>query len=307
MKKIITTALCCISILLALKLSAQELPLGTQPIKYNGGFAGETGNLRMNFGSGLTTSSITLNNVNAITVDGFIPKIRTGVGVSTGYGHSKHNFNAIQINGALAENEMNDKVTFITFAISPKLSFRGKYTFAPFFDYSYTNFNSNTKWGFLDSVETFRNNTSSWSAKGRAGFLFNTRKLYVGITFDIFNASKRFGNRYSIFTTNDFTTSYFLLGYSFQKSLESKFSVTPQLVLGFRKFPGSKPEILLEDFSLMFKYKKVIWGLNNSGVAIGFQSRKYKILLSQFYNSGYYGSLTLRYIFKNNSKSLLNY
>lgn len=246
-----TAAICCLGILLSLNAFCQDLPpLGSLPMLYNGGFAGESGDLRINAGGiyrhEKNNSYEDSQSSFYLSADGLIPKIRTGIGASAIYSNSTNGL--------------------YTLSVSPKIPLKGRYTIAPFVDVNYV--------GRAD-----RHLDSHFRI--RAGVLFNSRKLYLGLSLDPFERLTFQG------------------GYSFQKSPQSKFSFTPQLVIGYvRHIYEGKNHIALRDFSLMFRYQKIIWGLNRNGVALGYQSDKLKVMISQIPLRGHYlGSLSLRYIF----------
>jgi hypothetical protein len=57
------------------------------------------------------------------------------------------------------------------------------------------------------------------------------------------------------------------------------------------------------DFNLNFRYKKIIWGLNLTGVHVGWQTDRLRIVLSDSLDylerePGYAANIALRYIFK---------
>jgi hypothetical protein len=57
------------------------------------------------------------------------------------------------------------------------------------------------------------------------------------------------------------------------------------------------------DFILNFRYKKIIWGVNTTGVHVGWQTDKLRIMLSDNLgytrrdDPGYAANIALRYIF----------
>lgn len=99
------------------------------------------------------------------------------------------------------------------------------------------------------------------------------------------------------------------MGYTFQRSSESKFSFTPQLLLSIDKFNSSAPlRIHFEDFILNFRYKQFIWGFNNRGIHVGWQTDKLRLMLTNGLGIGvgknnfsYTGNLSFLYVF--NSKN----
>jgi hypothetical protein len=129
----------------------------------------------------------------------------------------------------------------------------------------------------------------------------------------------------------------FVVGYTFQRTPESKFSFTPQIVVSYERFNNvysmwngqvgvidKVRYITLVDLNLTFRYKKLITGINSNGLMVGYQNSKFKLQVTNFYsNNGgsgmwislsdhthimtrqfhlarptYFGSISLRYIFR---------
>ena len=67
-------------------------PLGALPMIYNGGFAGESGSQRMIISTSFVDSEMQNESLYSASFDAFIPKIRTGIGVSGGHSISKFTF-----------------------------------------------------------------------------------------------------------------------------------------------------------------------------------------------------------------------
>jgi hypothetical protein len=146
----------------------------------------------------------------------------------------------------------------------------------------------------------------------RAGFLMNTRKAYFGLSTNVYSSIhhdhthielKRFNTARGVIYP-DFIL-YAQSGYTFQRSPDSKFAFTPQLVLGYyhpsdKYIPGDVADgLFLKDLSVMFRYNKLIWGGNITGYAVGLQSTRLKLMYTQrldFMN--YSANVSLRYIFK---------
>src|SRR5688572_10255045 len=84
MRKVIT-AVTCIGIALTFKLQGQDMkiPLGTMPMIYNGGFAGEGEHPRINTG-GYYSSMWGYSKINdygyIVSYDQFVRALRTGIG-----------------------------------------------------------------------------------------------------------------------------------------------------------------------------------------------------------------------------------
>jgi hypothetical protein len=211
--------LTCLGILLSyFSYSQVSPPLGSLPMLYNGGFAGESGQGRLALGI-QTSKRLWNGNFSGYgSYDHFFSKISTGIGLTAIVGTQ----NAYIL------------------SISPKISFKGKYTLAPFVEGSYIS----------DKFE------------GGGGFLFNSQKFYLGYSLTTF-------------------ASFLQIGYSFQRLPESVFSFTPQLVFQINSI--SRPDIDIPAYSFIFRYKKFITGINDNGLALGYQGKKDKIVLSQNY------------------------
>lgn len=143
--------------------------------------------------------------------------------------------------------------------------------------------------------------------KTRAAILVNAPKWYVGYSIDLFTHNEirysstdfgvNFGRRFR---------SYWQFGYTFQRSSESKFSFTPQLLF-LTNIPAYGDDFRYFGFTalnLNFRYQKVIWGLSNAGLHVGLQTKRLRLMLASTARSGgfsgtsYVGNLSFRYIFK---------
>jgi hypothetical protein len=198
----------------------------------------------------------------------------------------------------------------VSAAVAPKFSLRGKWTLSPSLDLEYL--------GGRSTVNDIRNlgfEGERW--RGRAGLLVNTSKFYFGYSFVVMDRlSQRFSNGISKAGRPTGFNSYLQLGYTFQRSPESNFSFTPQLTwaIGTGDFPAfdyrQKAGInYFQAFSLNFRYKQFIWGVNNTGVHVGWQSSRVKVMASNGIgsagdgSSGYAGNVSLRYMVKDNPTS----
>jgi hypothetical protein len=250
-------------------LNAQSIPVGSIPIFYNGGFAGEAGAARIAGFSYFESGGKSRPSIsNIISYDNFFKSTRLGIGVMVGQSNVVYDF--------YSQN------SFAKISLSPKFSFKGKYTFAPFLDLSLGGLN----------------------ASGGAGVLINSLNGYIGLTFSSMLNAVRHSN-----------TVYFPFiqaGYTFRRTPESKFSFTPQMALGYTE-TSIQRNYFHKDLNLTFRYKKLIWGANlySGGFMIGFQNSNFKIQLNQSLVRRYYTdikasdqgnfyncSLSIRYIFK---------
>jgi hypothetical protein len=154
-------------------------------------------------------------------------------------------------------------------------------------------------------VVTWQDGFERHWVRSRAGVLFNTDKYYVG-----YSAILLMGRHVDYL-------SHLQLGYTFGSSSKSNFSFTPQLALrlGYngRYSPHSTwyvgsirgKGVGVEAFSLGCRYKQFLWGVNNVGVHVGWQTERLRVTVTN--NAGlvrladfmpYTGNLSLRYVFK---------
>jgi hypothetical protein len=280
-----------------------EIPLGALPMQYNSSFAGEAGGPRISssFGYGIKRYASVLANsayylshsyILYTSYDQFIPKLRTGIGFTAG------------VDGSSATNGAS-KGTYVAFAIAPKFPIKGKVTISPSIDVRYSSYK-----GLSDFID------DKWRTKGnsfttRAGLLINTPKFYIGYSANMLS------NSAIEYTYHDSTfsgvspkgfTSFLQMGYTFQRSSESNFSFTPQLLfqIGSANTYYGHGLVHLEAVNLNFRYKKFIWGISNAGLHVGLQTKKFKAAVANSFgfssSSNLYGvNLSLRYTFKSDN------
>jgi hypothetical protein len=285
-------------------LQAQRMiPAGALPTRYNGGFAGEAGVPRVASFSYFTDTDYMIfsdpplrsnwTSVGSlISVDHFLKKIRSGVAFTVGHERSDY-----------------FSYTAASLAISPKFSFRGKYTFAPFVDLSFVR--ENFLWEAGLTPAPYKRNDYIL----KTGFLINSEKAYVGISAEVFD-----------FTTTTYSDNkirflseikYVLqAGYTFQRKPDSKFSFTPQILFTYQRYNTGLYSGLEDwyddtalDINLSFRYKKFITGLNNTGIMFGFQNDRFKLQVSNFFANtfrAYSGSIGLRYIIQENPSAKMS-
>ena len=288
----IRTAFVCVGILWTLNSYCQNIPMGTLPMLYNGGFAGESQHGRLNGGIGIssypyrissTTSSQSTDYASCYfaSYDQFITKLSLGVGLTFSHDYNRYSYNS---------ELYFKKREYILLSVSPKLSFKGKYTLAPFLDVAYIN----TR-GDVGNAYRFIPMDDSWSV--RTGFLFNSKKFYAGFSYYIFNTDHRTA-MYPYYATVGVEGSSYVIqaGYTFQRRPESNFSFTPQVA--YLHFNGASGI----DLNFMFRYKKFIWSINNNGLGLGMQHKNFRFMVSQSYiffsKQAWSGSLSLRYVLK---------
>jgi hypothetical protein len=273
-------AWCVVALLFSKKAGAQQVPIGALPTKYNGGFAGEAGSLRIasfsyfNFGeTGYYVGQNWPGRGSFISIDRFFKKIGSGVAVTIG-----------QEGGGSQYTHYKNTSTGL--AISPKFSFRGKYTFAPFADFSYEASNYKFEYPFL----ILRHDTiSHWKNKNlitKTGFLINSSKAYIGVSAQVLTVWT-LGYRDTTITHFLSQMKYTLqAGYTFQRTPESKFSFTPQLLVYYDRYSYVNQTTLQRvhintievlDINLMFRHQKIIWGINSTGLMLGYQTNRFKL------------------------------
>lgn len=244
-----------------------------------------------------------------VSVDHFLRRLRSGVAFTAGRMAEDQNM--------LADYQKHS-ISFGSITISPKVSAKGKYTFAPFVDFYFGHERDtvaqdhHTAW--LHRWNEFRIKT---------GFLINSEKAYVGLSAQIFEyTSVPFEETSMKFFQN---VKYILQGgCTFQHKPESKYSFTPQFAFGFARqhltyLTQYYPSLFEDwranyyyDFSLVFRYMKFITGLNTTGVMLGYQNTRFKLQISNsFWENPSYSSLTysgsigLRYVFRKNETTAI--
>ena len=305
MSTLLKAGLLFVGCLLSLAANGQEnaeVPLGALPTQYNGSFAGETGSPRLNTLMGLSYNRYYGGSYRTYaSYDQFIPALRSGVGLTAGYGRTWQGGERFA-----PDYEGSGYGTYFSAAIAPKFSMGGKLTLSPSLDLSLQSGRSSSS---QPAQLTWKSSGST--VRSRIGLLLNTEKFYVGYSVLLLD---RFNNSVENDTiswrasgrTEKFT-SYWQFGYTFGRGTESKFSFTPQLVFttGTRQY-SRRGYVLFApvDFNLNFRYKKIIWGVNSTGVHLGWQTDKLRIMLSddlQYVRRdepGYGANIALRYIFK---------
>jgi hypothetical protein len=289
-------ALFGMALLLSLSCYGQwgvNLPVGVMPMQFNSSFAGEAEALRLN-----TTFSYYYSKFDQdlqrqqgaayhASLDKFIPALKSGIGFTV----SKVTYTSKSRRSKFEEHETDsDAGSYsLAVAIAPKLSIKGKYTFSPSLDFSYRRYNRISYFS-QDRVQ------SNW-LYSRIGLLFNTQKYYVG---------------YSAFLIQDYGRqwlpdpgffSYLQAGYTFQRSPESKFSVTSQLMYLLTDRDLKDGRVVIWP-NLTFRYSQFMAGINHTGIHIGFQSEKTRIVLSSYLwgsrEAGPFssGNMAVRHIFK---------
>jgi hypothetical protein len=324
MFKLLTFVVLSAGILLFLPTFGQgwaDIPLGAMPMQYNPSFAGQMGGPRISSSMGYDLLKFNYRDVPEsrkksyslyTSYDQFIPAIRSGIGITAGFGGDKNIFNSVVINNKHVRHDITDRNKFLSIALAPKLSIKGKYTLSPSVDMAYATFRSHTIYYPDYPADSGRRNINfinqEWQSK--AGLLLNTNKFYMGYSVVLFNYLKNPATNSFLNIKVDFQ-SFFQIGYTFQRRSTSKFSFTPQLLLSISKFNSAAPlRLQFEDIIVNFRYQQFIWGGNNRGIHLGWQTDQLRILFTNSLGIGggsgtnrfrYIGNLSLRFIL--NSKN----
>ena len=271
------------------------VPIGTLPTYYNGGFAGEAGAPRVASFSYLQRSFSTNPRISRlshhgtfISVDHFLKKIRSGVAFTA----SSQNFNRAFMAGSENFNS-NSNGAIVSMAISPKFSFKGKYTFAPFADFSYARFH--TRW--TNDPPNLTSDYVTHNFKIQSGFLINSARAYLGVSANVASYATEVSTMEEKWRTLSNMVYTLQAGHTFQRTPESKFSFTPQLALSFMSYSFMSYQnngnimtkvrvnvINLMDLNLMCRYGKLIGGINSSGLVLGYQTEKFRLQMTNFYS-----------------------
>lgn len=260
------------------------------PTLYHPSFAGSTDQLRIatnnildldNFNTSGLNLYRTVINQNHLSVDKFIGKIHTGIGMGLRY-------------STLTDEGIPRKADYLegNIAIAPKFSFRGKYTISPSLqitagklrdDFSYVDN------GFAGPFVMHYPYTVRYICV-KAGLMYNTKSFFIG-------AACIFTNKVYSTLTDPFRSNYsltflerlsFIAGYTFRRSEESKFSFTPVLLFGLQ--PNYWNQFMSKEYHtniyFNFKYKKAIAGVDlHTNIMFGYEGEKVKIMLVQRYRT----------------------
>ena len=304
-------------------VSAQSSLLGTLPMQFNPAFAGAAGSHRVGLSSHLITykspfttdPTLRYNKQNyAFSVDNFIPKLNSGIGIHGGY--TRLALNEWRTTEPENMHDMN-----LGLSIAPKFSFKGKYTLSPAVEIN-VKFKTTNYDHFSQKLERVK---TSLQPEIRLGLAFNTRKFYMGIAYHI-NGTLGYerGGRASSMDGDVYKSTgprwYVQIGYNFQRRDDSKFSFSPQIVYGCykshvnygnRDFTSVNKEMIL---NLNFRYKQIIWGVaydqayEGLKLMVGWQKKNFRVayIHGGGFTSGYNGQISLRYIFNSKKTSDLN-
>ena len=296
-------------------------PLGALPMQYNSSFAGEAGGPRI-------SSSFTLqpklpwrtghSYAWYTSYDQFIPALRSGIGVMVGRGGMSSSDNYYYLSpDPLGRDDFKSNDYLFSVSIAPKISIRGKYTLSPSIDFThgqedFSRIRENEEAAPSNSsYSNYSNQLRHWQS--RIGLLFNTNKYYIGYSIavlnrDIFSVqNQQRTNLITILDTSYSYTrpqrvmSYLQAGYTFQRTPQSKFSFTPQVMVGIDHNSSYPIKLASVAFNLNFKYQQFIFGVNNQGWHVGWQTDKIRLMLTNSIGGDYHGNLSFRYLIKKTS------
>ena len=282
MRTFLQSSLVWAGILLSFASQAQDdAPLGVLPMQYNSSFAGEAESPRLNTSIGFTTPAKYSSRGIAMqsSYDQFVPALRSGIGVSTHYSRRAGEY-GFGLSGSGQSLSYESQGYGFAVAVAPKFSLKGKYTLSPSLDFSYSSLRfSQDYWPGINE----RQEGNGFNIQSRAAILFNTPKWYAGYSVDLFQYGEaHYRIPISWPTEGRRFNSYWQFGYTFQRSSESKFSFTPQLL--FRTGYDTRFIIrrefryfALTALNLNFRYRKAIWGFNNAGFHVGWQTKPMQI------------------------------
>jgi hypothetical protein len=297
MFKHVKTLLALLGWMQILSCMEQENPLGVMPMEYNPAFAGQMSNSRISsaigyaFDRGFTTHSQEHFVRSSLSYDQFIPALRTGISLTTGLGWNQSDYS------------FNIRSQGLSLSIAPKFSIQGKYTVSSALEIGYGQ--NNIMW---PRYRTDRDSSfdkligKTYGISSKAGLLFNSNKLYLGYAIVLF----RHTTGSSLLIPVRGFNSYLQAGYTFHRSAQSAFSFTPQIVVQISSLSQQpKVHVGVEAYIFTFRYKHVIWGVNNTGIHVGWQTEKLRLMLSNdvgiFNRNGnntvYTGNLSFRYVF----------
>ena len=312
MRNLMKAGLVWTGILLSLPAWGQireTVPLGVLPMQYIGSFAGEAGAPRLNLngqysyrksfaGFGPQGMNFFRDQTYdfSMSYDQFIPAIRSGVGLTAAVSTRLSDANSFSYFHSRGDTR------YLALSVAPKISIKGKYTLSPSVDLIYAGSSYDTG----DSGGTSERRGEGFGS--RIGVLWNTSKYYIGYSFSGINSFRLDGEKIPYRFE-----SALQVGYTFQKSADSHFSFTPQLALHLRhtytelSVYRSNVGRVLGGFNLNFRYKKFIWGLNNTGIHLGIQNDRLRLMLTNYpgfwgSNKYYVGNLSFRYVFKEKSR-----
>ncbi len=286
------------------QLSTTPAQITGLPMYYIPSFAGNLGRVRVASENFYKYSDYNKTFSTMVSVDGFVPKLSSGVGFFLGYDNYS--------NKPGTGYDYHSNYSSMGFIFAPKISIKGKYTLSP--GLSLTGNNVHKYMGehiaAVYDPKNFEPHYVDFSAKyvtqnkftEKASLLFNTKKFYIGAAF---NCSVKKLSLWNIILQT---------GATFQRTDESKFSFSPNVVwsqLYSREIYYYTTKRTLHQYSptnvnLNFRYQKVLFGLNYYSFMVGFQHKNFRVM----YNTNIkltQNTITLRLLFSNKESKRSNF
>lgn len=238
----------------------QEQYIGAVPVNYIPSFAGNANQSRISSYSTYQKFRFSKVFSQTLSYDDFLPKLSTGFGIKAEYQNYK------------AENFFSSSILKAELIVAPKISIKGKYTISPGFAVTY----SNQSFAADTSIFSFfTGDTTISNFAYKASILFNSKKFYAGYSFEVTPLNHLLG-----YSSGFFHYHYFQAGYTFQRSEESKFAFTPQVLLKshFWNDEADRYLQLIPILNLNFRYEQFLGGIGNKHIMVGWQNEKLKVM-----------------------------
>ncbi len=298
-----TTTLIFLTLALFYSANIHSQGIGILPLQDNSSFAGAAKHSRVFVQAGhhfIKYDKDERNYKLYTSYDKYIRAIGSGIGLSVNRGLKKRLGDNYNSGKTKSENTFSGM-------IAPKLSLKGKYTISPSLNINYT-------YGKIRRANT---NNYYQGSEGFLGLSFNSPKSYIALSAKLFR-----NNHFEIHEKfyYDFAIQ---LGHAFILNGNEKLAILPQLAILLKSYTyggdymgcGVAGDFI--NYSLGFRYDKLHLAIFNeqrsqkipTGFQIGWQTKGFKILLSNTFNVNYSAWLTLRYLFNQNNprKNLLYY
>lgn len=284
MDKIIRIVLLIFLSYSSLDVLGQELWINAMPMHYHPSFAGNIEQWRVATSNSLNFSPNRLDNENFFSIDKFLGKLHSGVGIELRYSNGKINYYHYPFEG-FKWHSLEGRLI-----LAPKFSFNGKYTLSPSIQASWYNYVHYVKLDYNDVNSTIPETVKYSQDKFflKFGLLFNSRKFFIGLTYTLPHIPNP---DYDLSTVPRYKYQNldFISGYTFRKSEDAKFSFTPSVFIGERtrkqdEYLFSVPRIYAMNLTFNFKYKNAIAGIDlKRNLMLGYEGKKLRIMLIQKY------------------------
>jgi hypothetical protein len=242
---------------------------------YNPSFAGSGQSARVSYVSRIVSYNRmkSVYSYNNLSADTYIPEIATGIGIKVDATTSRYEKNSFQ--PTFRYNTYSAGIAF-----APKISIKGLYTISPAIELDYYREND------LKPDSSFKDlKNKTFGFIGLTGsILFNSKKLYAGLTFNTFSRHSLGTQAKSYYRFSGskiplwFVTAQ--VGFTIHKNDKSNFSITPQ---GIFDFTGDDILFGIRQIDINFRFRKILFGptmnqLDGIGFMLGRQSDSFKII-----------------------------